>query len=276
MNIRLRFITLAFGVFVLAVFSNTPIVLNAHAAVPDGPAPQSVVGQWRGFFEDVAQTDYQPFVSLNITTQAVRRFEGALEVAGCAGSVRVQGTIAASDNVSFLTQSGELHSVVGKSRLHDFGGGGAVLNGRLTLRCGGGARREGTLVLLRNFSDPPDPITPSLSGDWRGTYTSEVNGTTAEMTARFARSHRDPAVNSFIAEVTIIPCVFPQALASVSSDGRVIVIAQGVGEHVILQGALVQEPGDFDPCVRGTYQMEHDDGLQDFGTFDIDKTISPS
>jgi hypothetical protein len=268
-------ITLALGVLILAVLCNMPVTRTARAAAtPDGPAPQSVVGQWRGFFEDVAQTDYQPFVSLNITTQAARRFDGALEVAGCDGSVRVEGTIAASDNVSFLTQSSEIHSVVGKSRLHDFGGGGAILNGRLTLRCFGGARREGTLVLLRNFQTPPDPIIPSLTGDWRGTYTSEVNGVTADMAARFARSHRDPAVNSYIAEVTIIPCIFPQALASVSSDGRVIVIAQGVGEHVILQATLVQDEGEIDPCVRGTYQMEHDDGLQDFGSFDIKKVVS--
>jgi hypothetical protein len=59
-----------------------------------------------------------------------------------------------------------------------------------------------------------------------------------------------------------------------SSDGRVIVIAQGVGEHIILQATLVQDEGEFDPCLRGTYQMEHNDGLQGFVTFDVDRIVA--
>ena len=273
MNTRKR-CTNALALAFVAALSLMPATRPAAAAAPDAAPPQDVSGEWRGFFADVEHPDFRAPVRLSVTAQLVRRFEGALEVLGCDGSVRVQGTVAASDNVSFLTGGGETCAVVGKSRLHDFGGGGAVLNGRMTLRSADGTKREGTLVLLRNFTTPPDPAVPGLSGDWRGSYTSEVTGATAEMTARFAQSHRDPAVNSFIAEVTIIPCIFPEALATVSSDGRVIVIAQGEGEHAILQGTLRQHQNDglIIPCIRGTYQMEHDDGLQDFGSFHIDKT----
>jgi hypothetical protein len=272
MNTRKRFAAVIALVLTLSVL---PASQRSYAATPDAQTPQEMRGEWQGFFAEVNNPSSRVQVRLSIATQLVRRFEGELEVPGAIiPCIRVQGTVAASDNVSILNQPDEAYAAVSKSQLHDYGGGAAILNGRLTLRFTDGSRREGTLLLLRNFIEPPDAVVPSLSGDWQGSYTSEVTGVTGAMSARFARSHRDPAVNSFIAEVTIIPCIFPEALATVSSDGRVIVIAQGEGEHVILNGQLEGGgEGGLDPCMRGTYQMEHDDGSQDFGTFDVDRIV---
>jgi hypothetical protein len=107
-----------------------------------------------------------------ITVQDNRRINGLIEVGGIDPqpfALTFNGTVLASDRVNLQGQHEE-HDGVAKLDLHDFGGGAAVLNGSLALLAAGGQVTDGSLLLLRRFADPPQPVVPNPACSYVGSF----------------------------------------------------------------------------------------------------------
>ncbi|HET6892191.1 MAG TPA: hypothetical protein VFH31_13895 [Pyrinomonadaceae bacterium] len=152
---------------------------------------------------------------------------GVMEVGGIDPCwLTFTGTVAASDRVNLQGRHEEHHGVA-KLDLHDFGDGAAILDGGLMLHFNDGRMSDGTLLLLRPFAHPPDPIVPNPSGSYRGAFRN-AEGTTGEITAQLHPP--DPQQpTSFNGQVVIVAFgdrhTF-ELLGTINALGRRIAIAQ--------------------------------------------------
>jgi hypothetical protein len=97
--------------------------------------------------------------ALTITPQGGNEWTGLLTIQDTTYSVT--GETDANGNLKF--SSGRT-GVKGRGKLQDLTRGGALLTGTYRLSSGD----QGEIVLLQNFSQPPDP--PDINGSWLGTF----------------------------------------------------------------------------------------------------------
>ena len=100
--------------------------------------------------------------ALTITPTGGNAWTGLLTIQDITYSVT--GKTDANGNVKF--SSGR--TVKGTGKLQDLTRGGALLTGTYSLS----STDYGEIVLLQNFTQPPDPGPPDIAGSWSGTFTN--------------------------------------------------------------------------------------------------------
>ena len=238
------------------------------------PAPQNMLGVWQGFYQPQGQPvpdDGVP-VRSEITAQDNRRINGLMEVGGVQPCILTfNGTVAASDRVNLQGRHEEHHGVA-KLDLHDFGGGAAVLNGSLALLSPGGQVSDGSLLLLRPFTDPPEPSVPNPTGSYAGSFFNADGAREGAISATLSPIPDDGHPTRFNGQVIIAAgeqrWTF-ELLGTINSAGRLIAIAQGSAGHVIFDATWQLRVVDGIPMITGRHILELNDGTVREGTFSM-------
>ena len=294
-NIGFLAATLLFGAF--SAPSHTQPPLGAKLQATD------LRGHWQGFFEPLGADagiigpEYRP-ADLFIRSQLLGAFGGSFSLSRLSPEphpVPVNGTLL-GNQVNFLGLSRD-GGVRGGVTLHDFGNGAAILDGELNFQPAPllppnpilppNQIQQGSLLQLRRFLGGPDTAPPNLTGTFVGFAVSDVTGDRLPVSSRLV-AERIPggalSTGFSLNDVSIQPCVFPVGLGTINPRGRtivhdgvpttafdVVIIGQGEGENLRLVGEYhIHAGAALTPCVRGEYFMQHSDGPDDFGTFEMD------
>jgi hypothetical protein len=153
-----------FKIAILLVIGGAFCFVRATAGqqlrICDGQGPCT----WNGFSRSTGDPNVRGPAELMITSQHPPPdpdFEGSIMILG--NTYTIRGKVYPDGSVSFT--SGRT-GVTGKGQLQDLTRGGALIGGTYKLSSGD----QGELDFLRNFTQPPDPGPPDISGSWRGTY----------------------------------------------------------------------------------------------------------
>jgi hypothetical protein len=239
------------------------------------PAPQNMLGVWQGFTQrhpsdQVFPPDPVVPVRSEVTSQKNRRINGLMEVGGIEPEP-FNGTVTASDRVNLQVQHEDHHGVA-KLDLHDFGGGAAILNGTLALLSPGGQMTDGSLLLLRPFAYPPDPIVPNPAGSYAGSFASADGARGGEISAQLVPVPDDGRPTSFTGQVFIVIGETRHTFelkGTINAAGRFIAIAQATVGHVIFDATWTPVPDDGRPMITGRHTLEMNDGTVHEGTFSM-------
>lgn len=237
------------------------------------PVVQEMRGVWVGFS---ARTAEPPDPNrTEITSQHNRRFTGFSEPPEPGMPVMtIEGTVSASGNVNYQGRAAGNHTV-GKSKLHDFGGGAAVLNGDERRHVNGQTFIVPCVLVMRAFtSEPPDPGTPNPAGQYRGTLNGD-GGTTGLIRISLGEPPDPVHPESFGGTMEIVrggeTHAF-QLLGTINGSGRLIAIAATSGGHIILNATFAEPPEPSQPSsINGGFTLELHDGTAFEGSFATEK-----
>lgn len=236
--------------------------------------PQNMLGVWHGYFQPQGvpvPEDGIP-VRTEVTSQENRRINGLMEVGGIDPQpFMFNGTVAASDRVNLQGQHEERHGIA-KLDLHDFGGGAAVLNGSLALLAAGGRVSDGSLLLLRPFAFPPEPVVPNPAGSYAGSFFNVEGTRGAGITAQL-HPPEPVAPSSFTGQIVVVAGevrhVF-ELKGTINAAGRLVAIAQASAGHLVLDATWAIPPdGSMPTMITGRHILELNDGTVHEGTFSM-------
>jgi hypothetical protein len=228
------------------------------------PEVPNLTGLWLG----TAQSEGGSISAshIEVIAQSHRRFESIFEMIPCIFEGR--GTLSASGHLVIVGRNQDGMGIV-RLQHHDFGGGAGILwEGRADITMADGTREIASPLLIKGFDPQPDPPA-SIVGVWRGSYTSDSGGGTGAFGVQFGTRDRAGLIPS---AVEIIPCIFPNGLATIGPAGQVLVIGQGDEGQAVLVGTL--DPNAIIPCIRGTYRFQLLSGLTDAGQFDMELSVT--
>ena len=115
-----------------------------------------------GFWQAASPSQRGP-AALTIVLQENNKLTGLFTIQG--NTYSVTGDWDANGNLEF--RSGRT-GVRGAGKLQDLTRGGALFQGSFKFSSG----EKGKVILLQNFTQPPDPGPPDIAGSWRGTFTN--------------------------------------------------------------------------------------------------------
>ena len=249
-------------------------LLLTTAGLASAPPVQNMVGTWPGFYQEA----FGPHVAtrIEINGQTNRRFTGFVSPPDPVQPVPIEGTVSASGNVNFQGRSTETR-LVGNSDLQDFGGGGAILNGRMTRFESDGRLIIPCVLVMRSFDGAP-PETGTPTGRFVGTLASDENGPAGEIDMVLGNPPDPVRPTSFGGSLDISLAgqthTF-ELLGTVNADGRFIAIAQTEAGHLILDAVLSNPPDPVAPAtIHGSFTLELEEGSAYEGTFQTELTRS--
>jgi hypothetical protein len=171
--------------------------------------------------------------SLTITPRRDNEWTGLFTVQG--NTYSVTGEIDANGNLEF--SSGRT-GVRGTGTLQDLTRGGALLTGTYRLS----SREQGQIVLLQNFSQPPDP--PDIAGSWLGTFTNILcllTGTD-ELTIQQDRTPNGTPGTGFTGQETLDTIIY-DFVGTIDGSGNFVRI--GVSDQGFIIGGGKLESGQL-------------------------------
>jgi hypothetical protein len=131
-----------------------------------------IVGTYNGFSQSTGDPNVRGPAELMIISQTGNEWTGLLTILDNTYSVR--GEVDADGTLDFT--SGRTRGVTGTGQWQDLTRGGALIQASYKLSSGD----QGEVDFVRNFTQPPDPGPPDISGSWSGTFEnilSLVSGT---------------------------------------------------------------------------------------------------
>jgi hypothetical protein len=148
-----------------------------------------------GFWQAASPSQRGP-AALTIALQEDNELTGLFTIQG--NTYSVTGHWDANGNLEF--RSGR-PGVRGTGKLQDLTRGGALFQGSFKFSSGD----KGEIILLQNFTQPPDPGPPDIAGSWLGTFTNILCllAGTDELTIQQDRTPNDTPGTGFTGQETM-------------------------------------------------------------------------
>lgn len=258
---------------VLAAGSCLTLALSFLTA--DGSAAPPVVQEMRGVFDgfDVRAGEPPDPSRTEITGQQNRRFTGFAEPPDPNHpAIAIEGTVSASGNVNYQGRAPGNHTV-GKSKLHDFGGGAAILNGRETRHVNGQTFIVPCVLVMRAFAGDGS-VVPNPAGRYVGTLNGG-DGVTGQIDMRLSEPPDPNRPQSFNGTMEVVIGGETHAFllrGTINGSRRIIAIAATTEGHMIFDAILAEPPDPGMPAtLNGGFTLELHDGSEFEGLFATEK-----
>lgn len=251
----------------LAVGSCLTLALGLLTA--DGSAAPPVVQNMRGLwdgFEVRAGEPPEPSRT-EITGQENRRFTGFAEPPDPSHpAIAIEGTVSASGNVNYQGRSPGVHNV-GHSKLHDFGGGAAILDGGETRHVNGQTFIVPCVLVMRSFAGDGS-VVPNPEGRYVGML---GGGVTGQIDMRLSPPPDPVRPTSFEGTMEVVIGGETHSFllrGTINSAGRIIAIAATSEGHLTFDAILSEPPDPGMPAtINGAFHLELHDGTEFEGSF---------
>src|SRR5262245_14664683 len=206
-----------------------------------------------GFWQAASPSQHGP-AALTIILQEDNELTGLFTIQG--NTYSVTGHWDADGNLDF--RSGRTR-VRGEGKLQDLTRGGALFQGTFKFSSG----EKGKVILLQNFTQPPDPGPPDISGSHRGTFTNILCllAGTDELTIQQDHTPGGAPGTGFTGQETMdggTPAVVLYQFAG-TIDGQGNFVRFGVSD----QGFLIIEGGKLESGQLTGSATRHDDANLD-------------
>ena len=190
-----------------------------------------------GFSQSIGDPNQRGPAALNIPSQTSDgNFQGFITILG--NTYSITGKVDNNGEVKFTSRAG----LTGTGKWQDLTRGGALLLATYKLSSG----EQGKVILLRKFSQPPEPEMPlDISGSWRGTFENSLSLMTAtdELTIQQDRTPSGTPETGFTGQETMdggTPAVVLYQFAG-TVDGHGNFVRIGVSDQgFLIEGGKVE------------------------------------
>jgi hypothetical protein len=263
--------------FVGALLSMVLLIADTVRASKPAARVPNVLGHWDGYFLEAGGTAAPGLVRSDITLQHNRGIAGHGQLLDAATDARLAaysfaGTIGSDDDVAARgrTPVGRVSLEADLQLFAGRRGDAGVMDAQVLFVPRHGLPSPVGAILLHPF---PHQNAPDISGEGLGVFRSQLDATFAGGLALQIQPRERggfPGLVSFMPDTSLHAPFTWQSRATISDQGRLIMIAQGKTGRMMVDGAVFpRSKGAPSAAVDGLYTLILNDGRHDFGFYNF-------